>query len=328
MKYIKEYENSMKVAGDKFDISMEKVGMFTEGCLKEYSLFLEEAQNKVITESGTIDDLQYYCEEATEGLVGRISESIKAIIKAFKDFCSEIKEKIMAAISKKETNKAIDDVEKRVKMNPFLARKKISYVDTESEIKVCDKYLDSVRKFIAKLKHGAGSKEELNNIEDKYDADLAKVVRTSVITTTIIGALAALKKVKNDIGSRSMKSEKETSEIFEAAISGLDADGKELSLEAYNAAAKFAAKVGKRKQSAIMNTFSNIWYSIKNAVRELKGNTPNNIFESGSDEELDVDAYTKEYMESLTDEVFGESVQSEESDPLADTSAWLNTLLD
>lgn len=363
MTFLESYEY-LKESSDLFDTRMAKVQSYMNAAVNEHAINLEECELKVMKESGTIDDLAYLVEEAKDGFIGRIKNAIAAIIKAFKEFCASIKTKILSAIS--NTEEGIRNIQKKVKMNPILARKKVQYNDTEKEMKLCDKYLDKIKKFITKAKHSDVDKKEVSDMRDEYEVDRRRVIGGALVVISLSAAIGLLLSRKDKTGKMCNEAEKESSSVIESAMSGLDENTKESCAEAAEAAASFASKVAKDKQNAIVDHFGNLMTSVKNTVSKMKGNTsltpdeedirgtkrfgskPKSTKESVEDSDLayleslhedlfgesddDDDSYENEYMESLENDIFGdlESVGESADDSFLDddTDTDISNILD
>lgn len=365
MTFLESYEY-LKESSDLFDTRMAKVQSYMNAAVNEHAINLEECELKVMKESGTIDDLAYLVEEAKDGFIGRIKNAIAAIIKAFKEFCASIKTKILSAIS--NTEEGLRNIQKKVKMNPILARKKVQYNDTEKEIKLCDKYLDKIKKLITKAKHSNVDKKEVSDMRDEYEAERRRVIAGSVVVITLAAAVALLMSRKDTSGKKSNEAERDDSATMEAAMSGLDENTQESCGETIEYAVGFASQTAKDKQNAIVDLFGNLFSAVKKTVSKIKGNTSltpdeedikgtkrfgsksktKETKESVEDSDLayleslhedlfgesddDDDSYENEYMESLENDIFGdlESVGESVDDSFLDddTDTDISNILD
>lgn len=254
----------VKESSDLFDTRMAKVKAFTNAAFNEHAINLEECELKVMKESGTIDDLAYLVEEANEGLVGRVKDAIAAIIKAFKEFFQSIKSKVLAAIS--GIGDTVGAIEKKIKMNPILARKKVQYEDAEKEISVCDKYLDKIKRLLAKSKHKDIDPKEVSDLEDEYDKARKVAIAGAATILTVAAVMVLVKKHRDKTGSEVAAAEKEGNDILNQASSGFGEDVNESKARVLESISRFTSKVSKDKANAILDKFGKAWTGLKNAV--------------------------------------------------------------
>ena len=87
-------------ASNEYDITMAKVNSFLEAVDRQFEINCKEAEIKVLTESGTDDDLQFLIEAAEDGVVGSIVKALQKIKEAIIKFFSDIQAKIASMFNK------------------------------------------------------------------------------------------------------------------------------------------------------------------------------------------------------------------------------------
>ena len=156
-----------------------------------------------MTESGTDDDLAYLVEAANEGAIAKIKKTVQVIIEAFKKFISELKDRVVRVVVNKTTRDTLSKVEKKVKLNPFIARKKVQVVDKKKPLAVIEKYKNKCDKNIAKVKGGIFKQSDVEGIfkdRDDFEKDYkAAVAGTAAMTTITVANL--IKTINSELDS-------------------------------------------------------------------------------------------------------------------------------
>ena len=207
---IEEYIRESKIVNAKFDLAMTKASAVAESAFNDMNLFMSQAELKVMNESGTIDDLWYYREEATEGFIGKAREVILAIIEALKDFFSELKTKIVKLFAGGDVTKTLDEVEKKARLNPFLKNKKVKIPDFNKQDEAMKDYDRRLGKLLATSKAGSKvSPDDVEEEEDKFNKAWAAAL-AAVTTITVIALVALTRKLQKNIESDVDSNQKET----------------------------------------------------------------------------------------------------------------------
>lgn len=193
------------------DLSLMKCNAIMEAALRECDINKESAELKVLQESGTDSDLQYYYEAADEGLVQTIIKIIKQLKEAIIKFCSSIKDKVLSIIGKKENVEALDKIEKKVKFMPFLKKKKILVEDYNAQAKCADRAFDKLNRLKVKAKSGQKvSTAEVKEVKTSFIDEHKLIIGIGAAVTITVGvALGVLKSmggkassVTNDLQKR------------------------------------------------------------------------------------------------------------------------------
>ena len=264
---------------DEFDKANMTVTTFVESVCADLDINIQKSELKVMTESGTDDDLAYLVEAATEGAIAKIKKTVKVIIEAFKKFISDLKDKVVRVVVNKTTRDTLSKVEKKVKLNPFIARKKVQVVDKKKPLAVIEKYKNKCDKNIAKVKGGIFKQSDVEGIfkdRDDFDKDYkAAVAGTAAMTTitvanlikTINSELDSLPKTIDSIG-------KETTEIVNRFCDSIEDDEVVASTRAaYSACANFRTKLGKYESNEHVDFIMQAISVLKKEVAKIKGNT-------------------------------------------------------
>lgn len=264
---------------DEFDKANMTVTTFVESVCADLDINIQKSELKVMTESGTDDDLAYLVEAATEGAIAKIKKTVQVIIEAFKKFISDLKDKVVRVVVNKTTRDTLSKVEKKVKLNPFIARKKVQVVDKKKPLAVIEKYKNKCDKNIAKVKGGIFKQSDVEGIfkdRDDFDKDYkAAVAGTAAMTTitvanlikTINSELDSLPKTIDSIG-------KETTEIVNRFCDSIEDDEVIASTRAaYSACANFRTKLGKYESNEHVDFIMQAISVLKKEVAKIKGNT-------------------------------------------------------
>lgn len=264
---------------DEFDKANMTVTTFVESVCADLDINIQKSELKVMTESGTDDDLAYLVEAATEGAIAKIKKTVQVIIEAFTKFISDLKDKVVRVIINKTTRDTLSKVEKKVKLNPFIARKKVQVVDKKKPLAVIEKYKNKCDKNIAKVKGGIFKQSDVEGIfkdRDDFDKDYkAAVAGTAAMTTitvanlikTINSELDSLPKTIDSIG-------KETTDIVNRFCDSIEDDEVIASTRAaYSACANFRTKLGKYESNEHVDFIMQAIGVLKKEVAKIKGNT-------------------------------------------------------
>lgn len=276
-----------------------KVDAYVEATIRELNINREESELKVMQESGTEEDLQYLYTEAEEGALAKIKKAIRTIIEAFKQFCSDLKSKVVRIIVNAETKTTLKKIEKKVKLNPFFARKKVQVIDKKKPLKVIADYKSKAEKHLAKVKSGVFKESEItainrdkDNYASAYKAAIAGTAAT--ITVTVVKLLADINAEYNALPGHIDKIDKETSQILENLCTSLDKEEQAVVKAAFTTAANFRAKLARDEANEHVDAIMNKISVLKKSVLKAKDGDKvqaNPIKESSEDEEDGYDAF-------------------------------------
>ena len=93
---------------NEIDMKLLKLQLFNEAAKREFELNKQQAEIKVLKESGTQSDLNMLYEAAEEGLINKMQRSLKAAIEALKEFIKKIIDKIKSIFQSKQGKETLD----------------------------------------------------------------------------------------------------------------------------------------------------------------------------------------------------------------------------
>lgn len=241
-----------------------KINAYLEATMRELAINIGESELKVMKESGTDEDLAYLTEAAANGAIEKIQKTVKAAIEAFKEFISRIKDRVVKLITTQETKETMKKVEKKIKLNPFLAKKKVQVVDTKKPLKVISKYESALDTHAAKIASGKvkpGDSKKLDELKSKYQTEYkAAIMGVAAMTTITVAALVAMvNKDMETLNSGINKIDKDTSASLNK-MSECKAFSEETIAEQQAAMAKivsFRATLGREKSNELVDGLSN-----------------------------------------------------------------------
>ena len=333
---IEEYIRESKIVNAKFDLAMTKASAVAESSFNDMNLFMSQAELKVMTESGTIDDLWYYREEATEGFVGKAREVILAIIEALKDFFSELKTKIVKLFAGGDVTKTLEEVEKKARLNPFLKNKKVKIPDFNKQDEAMKDYDRRLGKLLASSKAGSKvSPDDVEEEEDKFNKAWAAAL-AAVTTITVIALVGLTRKLQKNIESDVDSNQRETIGRMKNAEDKVKDMVDPDKVAVLTKITQKTAQNARRESSWRVNTLVKCIAVLKKAVHSKDafvspGDTLS--YESGDSEDIDLEKVEKDLEkdkdlnqvtkteESAEDEVNENGDELNESDDGIDESA-------
>ena len=251
-------------SSSQFDLVMMKVQAVTEAAERQLAINYNEAELKVMQESGTDDDLAYLHEEADKSFSETIKKTIDKIIAAFTEFFHKIQEKIISLVRKKETVDTVDKIEKKIKMFPLLGKKKVTIENTDAQVKVCDEHLSKLAKLKAKASSGQTvTAEDVSEVHESFIEKHGKAIGvTAAVTVTAAAAFAIMKKRMSSI-------DKEAAQDYQVSKKDLE-DLKKLDGTVASSIAREIATISKQKMSDLVNGVANIGPQLKKAFGAAK----------------------------------------------------------
>lgn len=325
---------------NEIDMKLLKLQLFNEAAKREFELNKQQAEIKVLKESGTQSDLNMLYEAAEEGLINKMQRSLKAAIEALKEFIKKIIDKIKSIFQSKQGKETLDKMEDICNKNPNVKNQKIEITDIDKEQKCLQKGIDKLSGIIAKIKGGHNKdsfNKEIDDVIEETNRERAKIIAIGAgITVTVGAAIALIKKytkTSEDIGKNAIYAVDKNSELNEindvmSNISGTDIDDD----EALQAAKLGNDKVIKAKNAQInlcKERMSSVLNFIKTTGNKLRGKVISRDLEkemNESTEYIDVsidsslddvnDVAVESYLESLYNEVIVESGTGDIKDEL------------
>lgn len=310
---LERIESLLLEANNRFDVTNAKIDAYVEHVLGQYEINCKKAELKVLTESGDFEDLMYFENEAVSSAIDSIKKAIDKIIETFVNIVNEIKLKILSTIAKKETKTAINEMEKKIKFNPFLSNKKVQVEDTKKQLNCVAWANSELQKLISKIKSGKKVEaDEVDTIgtEFKKRMDAAKGI-PAAIKTKLGNAASMLKKAGDGMADSIEKFSKITKELINDAKSAAG----ELHMEAANTLKSIASKASEIGRAAV-NAIVEFWRStlavIRNAVSKAKPEAKNESAISDAildsmGEEMMLESNGDSVLADIENELFGEN---------------------
>ena len=269
MNFIETLRSVVESAESSYNERDRKIDIYCESVNDQLAIDLKKAELFVMKESGTDEDLAYLEGGAIAEAGERLVEAIKAIIESIRKFIHEMKIKAMAMVSKIETKKAIEVVEKKVKFNPFIRKKKVETEDHDKKFKAFEELLADAKKLLARIK--AGRSVDVEDVEmiaekiEKRDND-----KFAKITLTLDNALASLKKQSDKIGER-------IDDVYKNNIQPLLDDAKDLadkaafeSTAAIKKLASTISRIGTKMTTCLFQSWSALFSAIRETISGIK----------------------------------------------------------
>ena len=186
-------ESIMKEAFESYDLAMMKIEAFMEASTRTFAINYNEAELKVMTESGTDADLKYLYEEAENSFSDRIRAALIKIKESLLEFLAKVQEKLLDFVTSVKVKLSLEKLEKKIKSIPLFAKKNIEVTDNEAAIEVCDKTISIIDKMAAKVAGGQNiSDDEIERLEEKFYDDHEKAVKNGAAHKIKMTASAAV----------------------------------------------------------------------------------------------------------------------------------------
>lgn len=176
------------------DLVFERTMAFVEASYAQYESNIQEAELKVIKESGTKEDLNVLVEAAEEGFIVKAKKSIDKIINTLVEYIKSAKESISDFFTKKETDEKLGKIQSIIDKNPKAKSTKVKIIDFKKVDQTIDKYEADIRRKIALVKSGKATekdKEDIANRKAQFIKD-HKAAIASTVTVTLGAAVAFL----------------------------------------------------------------------------------------------------------------------------------------
>ena len=155
---------------EEIDITLKKVDIYIESMYREFIINKEESELKVLTESGTDDDLIFLYEKAEEAFSERVNKTMKKITDSVTDFTNKISDTVREKYANAKIKSAIDTLENRIKSDKRLSNAKISIIDSDRIEKTFNEAIDKCHSVASKIKDGI--EDEASEVSKKINAEL------------------------------------------------------------------------------------------------------------------------------------------------------------
>lgn len=301
-----------------FDIRMMKLDSFTESVDRELAINIAKAELKCMLEDGTESDLAYLEEAAEEGALAKFKKMIQAVIDAFKEWVSQKKTKVISKIASKEARTVLAKTEKKVKINPILARKKVQVMSSKKPLGVINSYKSRNDKVLAKTVKGIITESTMKTIMDTKESfreDFKKSIAgtAATITVTVAALLSELNTEIDKLPSYVDKMEGSTSQALERLKATCSEEAASAATAATNAAANFGAELAKEEINVVIDSIMNKMSVLKSQVIHMKETEIENVKPIKESGETDDVANTESFFGG-TANAFEESSFEESAD--------------
>ena len=281
-------------------------GTVTESCDEYY-----EAGYSLSDED--FDKLMVMKEEAETGIHASIAKAIDKIIETFKKFYQEMKIKVLSKVVKEDFKQQVDKVEKKVKLNPFFARKKVKIDNTEKQSGVIAWFQGELQKLMSKIKGGKEvTADELDDLDDEYKKRFNTVSTASaMVETTVSNAIASAKRAVAKIG-----------DSLDSAYKFTNAQLKNAKDAAAGAASEVAGRLRRLASMAsaagkdMINVIVNAVLSVLSAIRQVASKVTGKVKEEEVNESVEMTS--DEELDSIADEILKESAKDDVDSILSD----------
>lgn len=321
-------EDSLSIDKD-FDVRMMKLDSFTEAVERELDINMAQAELKCMMEDGTADDQAYLEEAAEEGALAKLKKMIQAVIDAWKAWISQKKTKVIAKICSAEARSVLAKTEKKVKINPILARKKVEVMNGKKALGVIHSYKSKNDKILGKTVKGIVTESTMKTVADTKESfreDYKNAIAGSA-GATMITVAALLTELNSEIGTLPSyvdKMENVTSQTLERLKTTCTEEAAVAATAATNAAANFAAELAKEEVNVMVDSIMNKMGALKKIIHakdtEVKPVKPIKEYTEDDDpvgaafEENSEFADTEDFGSEFTESEFDESETEGESE--------------
>ena len=341
MTFTEAYEEMLE-SEKQLNIAITKADIFTEASYKNLEINRQEADLKVLTESGTYDDLNYLYEAASEGFVNKVKKAVEKIADSLVEFIDKIVTKVKSVFGTERAKKTLDAVEKAANSNSKVKNKKITIKDGSKAEKEIQKEIDGLRGKLSRFKAGRASKADIKSVDESIHRinkkKAALIAGTTVIT--VGAAIVLLRKLVSETDSNNGAAIKDAKNIAsQIKMEGVDTSDEDI-LKATQKLHSGIATLVKDKLKCRFEYMGSIISGLRGKSsgplpsaaealdkrREMINKTKDQIKldrESGVniresvDEEVEALESADEdndqiYMNNLYDEVFGESFEEDD----------------
>lgn len=180
---------SVDAISNNFDVALERCELFIEASYNEYITNLQEAELKVIKESGTKEDADSLKGAASEGFLVRAQKTIQKIIDAFIQAMKALGNNIAEFFNNAENKVKLKKINEKAKNDQEFGSKKIETGDPKA-FETAQNKIDAVfQKVYARAKGGKVSKDEVDKAINLSKEEYSKATKAT-ITVSIAAALA------------------------------------------------------------------------------------------------------------------------------------------
>lgn len=305
-----EYFNFSKRA----EVGLMKLQAFSEAAEREHGIQMQRCELKVMKENGTPEDLVFLEEAAEEGFTGKLKKLIQKAIQWWIDFIRTVKTKFAIRICSTESKATLKKVEKRVKLNPILAKKKVQVESAKKPLSIINRYKSKVDKVSAKCIKGLFGEHEMKTLADtkkefEEEFKAATTGKAALVTITVAALVSQVLSDVEKLPSYLDYCEKNNSEILKKLQATVDPETAAAATAATNMCINFRNELAKAEVDTHISAIQDGIKTLKENTLRKKGNVeaPNDFKEDG--EELDESGFDP-FEESASEPDAGSSDES------------------
>lgn len=301
------------------NVGLMKLQAFSEAAEREYGIQLQRCELKCLKENGTAEDLAFLEEAATDGFVGKLKKLIDKGIQWFIDFVRTVRTKISIKLCSAEAKGTLKKVEKRVKLNPILAKKKVQVTDDKKALGIINKYKTKVDKVSAKCIKGLFGEHEMKTLADtkksfEDEFKRATMGKAALVTITVAALVSKVVSDVEKLPSYLDYCEKNNSEILNKLKATVNPETAAAATAATNMCINFRNQLAKAEVDTHIAAIEDCVKTLKENALRKKGNVeaPNDFKEDGTDwyipgmeDEFDEDAEETVDFDALIADILG-----------------------
>lgn len=185
---------------------LEKIDIYSESIVRELNINREEANLKVLMESGTDSDLSYLLEEAESSFLTKAKATLSKIIKTVSDFIKKVIKTAKEKYGESKINALIESIRKKIDKNPSIANEVITTIDVDKIEEASEKLIDACNSAINSIEIDEEDDEKAREvykkcqeIEEEYNKKMEKSKKGKEIS--IKASLNELKQILSDLKS-------------------------------------------------------------------------------------------------------------------------------
>lgn len=209
-------DKTLSEASQMYNLSSLKIKTIMEAAERELHINYNEAELKVIKESGTDDDLKFLYEAADKEFKDVTLKAIKKRRDVCDKFFSKMKDRIIKNLSDKDTKEVINKISKKAKLYPLLNKKKLLVENYNAEIKLRTKALAGLNKIRASI--GSAEKdtvlEAIADVEKEFDIEHNATLGVSAAVPITINKAVNLVNSMIDDASKTITDNKKLCEKY------------------------------------------------------------------------------------------------------------------
>lgn len=306
-----------------FDLMLMKIDSYTESVGRQLAINYEAARIKVARENGTPEDLEFLREAAESTATEKIRSTISNIHAALVKFFNDMRERILALITKMEVKDALAKIKSKIKHLPLVGKKQVLIEDYAEEAKAADKAISKLTILKSKFKTKQKvTTEEIETIEKEYEQERSKKMGVAgAIKVPLSKAMDLVDKMADHASKLIKKHQDDANTVTKDIQASLeyndDAHTGQKLISTY-------ASIVKNKIQDFLRCFANIIKSIKNSVKsfftkkkdeedDITETAENDISDGANDAEMQ--KMTKDMEKDMNTNEFGDNDDPITPDP-------------